>query len=157
MTDNELKEAQGRVFERISKQTGHKPVQCNCERCKEMCHTPCLGTPHDILLLIKAGYADRLAYTEWLTGYIMGFTKSMIPMVQIKKEGNWCNFYHEGICELHDKGLKPTEGRLAYHEVGPREIMPEYNLTFQVAKEWNDQNLDIIKEITDKLIESYNR
>jgi hypothetical protein len=31
------------------------------------------------------------------------------------------------------------------------ERKPEYNLTFQVAKEWGDENLDVVKEIVRKL------
>lgn len=139
------------VFQKIARQTGRKPLECHCDKCKAMCHTPCLGTPQDILALIDAGYADKLCYTEWAVGVILGFTPDIMAMVQIKEEGDWCVFYHDGLCELHDKGLKPTEGRLASHEAYPRELNPMYNLTFQVAKEWNDDNLDVIKEITAKL------
>lgn len=62
------------VFEKIARQTGRKPVECSCGLCKAMCHTPCLGTPQDILALIDAGYADKLCYTDWLVGVILGFT-----------------------------------------------------------------------------------
>jgi hypothetical protein len=145
------------VFRKIAKQTGKKPMQCDCEQCKHMCHTPCLGTPQDILALINAGYSDKLCYTEWIAGMIIGFTSDSIAMVQIKKEGEWCVFFHDGKCELHEKGLKPTEGRLAYHEVSEREFKPEYNLTYQVAKEWGDGNLDVVKEIVGKLSAFWNR
>lgn len=139
------------VFEKIARQTGRKPVECCCGLCKAMCHTPCLGTPQDILALIDAGYADKLCYTDWLVGVILGFTPNCIAMIQIKEENGWCVFYHDGLCELHDKGLKPTEGRLASHIVSPREVNPEYNLSFQVAKEWGDDNFDVVKEIVRKL------
>lgn len=139
------------VFRKIVDQTCRMPVSCSCELCKNMCHTPCLGTPQDILALIDAGYADKLCYTEWLVGMILGFCDTSIAMVQIKEEGDWCVFYHDGLCELHDKGLKPTEGQLASHIALPMERKPEYNLTFQVAKEWGDENLDVVKEIVRKL------
>lgn len=41
-----IKETQ---LQRIIRKTGRKPVQCKCRLCKQQCHTPCLGTPQDIL------------------------------------------------------------------------------------------------------------
>lgn len=124
-----------------------------------MCQrTPCLGTPHDILALIDAGYADQLSYSEWAAGMLLGHIVRPVPMVQIKTTGDsrdgCCVFYSDGKCELHDLGLKPTEGRLAHHEVFPRELLREYNLTYQVAREWMiEENLDVIREIVQKLKE----
>lgn len=144
-------------LQRIETRTKRKPTQCNCERCKSMCHTPCLGTPQDILRLIEAGYADKVAYSEWAVGIILGFTPYVIPMVQIEEKNGWCVFYHDGRCELHDKGLKPTEGILASHDLNPDELKPEHNLTFSVAREWvREENLKIVKEICDKLVKFYN-
>ena len=151
------------VFKRISNKVGRQPISCNCEKCKQMCQrTPCLGTPHDILALIEAGYIDKLCYTEWAAGMALGFIQEPIPMVQLKIVGNGnsgcCVLYHDGICELHEKGLKPTEGRLSHHEVREREMNPEYNLTFQVALEWIRRgNFDIISKIADKLSEHLNK
>ena len=79
------------VFERIAKQVGRENVSCNCEKCKQMCQrTPCLGTPHDILALIDAGHADKVCYTEWAAGILLGHIKRPIPMVQIdmNKDGS---------------------------------------------------------------------
>lgn len=33
---------------------------CTCDKCKNMCEVPCIGTPKDIEAIIDAGYADRL-------------------------------------------------------------------------------------------------
>ena len=97
-------------LQRIIRKTGRKPVQCKCQckckLCKQQCHTPCLGTPQDILKLIEAGYKDRLAPTDWYVGIIMGVTEMSIPMVQAKQEGDWCTFYKDGLCELHDAGRR---------------------------------------------------
>lgn len=121
-----------------------------------MCHTPCLGTPQDILRLIEAGYANKVAYTEWGVGILLGFTPYVIPMVQIEEKNGWCVFYHDGKCELHDKGLKPTEGILASHYTSPEELKPEHNLTFAVAREWmRIENQRTIKDICDKLVIFY--
>jgi hypothetical protein len=151
------------VFNRIAKQVGKQPISCNCEKCKQMCQrTPCLGTPHDILALIEAGYIDKVCYTEWAAGMALGHTRQPIPMVQLKSTGSkvdgCCICYHDGKCELHENGLKPTEGKLAHHEVSAMELRPEYNLTYQVAIEWTkEENSDVIGEIVNKVMEHLNK
>ena len=151
------------VFERIANQIGRHNVSCNCEKCKRMCQrTPCLGTPHDILALIKAGYIHRVCYTEWAAGISLGFIHEPIPMVQLKSTGSkvdgCCICYHDGKCELHENGLKPTEGKLSHHDVSERELLPQYNLTFQVASEWmKEENFPIINQIVYKLSEYWDK
>lgn len=151
------------VFECIANQVGRHNVSCNCEKCKQMCQrTPCLGTPHDILALIEAGYIDKLAYTEWAAGIVLGHISRPIPMVQIKSINNiqhdgCCIFYHDGKCELHENGLKPTEGKLSHHEVSVMELHKEYNLTYQVAIEWcKKENIPIINKIVNKMLKHLN-
>lgn len=151
------------VFNRIAKQVGKQPISCNCDVCKAQCQrTPCLGTPHDILALINAGYVDKVCYTVWAAGISLGFIKDPIPMVQLKskcgKIDGCCICYHDGKCELHENGLKPTEGKLSHHEVSARQLLPQYNLTFQVALEWvKEENFGIIGEIADRLCEYLNK
>lgn len=41
---------------------------CTCDKCKNMCKVPCIGTPKDIEAIIDAGYADRLKETMWMVG-----------------------------------------------------------------------------------------
>ena len=43
---------------------------CACDKCKNMCKVPCIGTPKDIEAIIDAGYADRLKETMWMVGYL---------------------------------------------------------------------------------------
>ena len=125
------------TFSDIMQTSGRVPTNCNCERCKEQCHTPCLGTPEDIERLIDAGYDNRLTPVWWCVGMIMGVTDKPIKMVQARLEDNgWCTFYHNGLCELHDKGLKPTEGRLSHHTIGEDNFNPRKSLAWLVAKEW---------------------
>lgn len=153
----------GKVFNRIAKQVGKQPISCNCEKCKQMCQrVPCLGTPQDILALINAGHVDKVYYTEWAAGMVLGHTKQPIPMVQLKSTGSkvdgCCICYHDGKCELHENGLKPTEGKLAHHEVSAIELRPEYNLAYQVAIEWTkEENSDVIGEIVNKVMEHLNK
>ena len=152
------------VFNRIANRIGKQPISCNCEKCRQMCQrTPCLGTPQDILAIIEAGYVDKVCYTEWAAGMYLGHIARPIPMVQIKsisvgtKDG-CCVFFHDGKCDLHESGLKPTEGRLSHHEVSVLELRKEYNLTYQVAIEWcKEENLDIIREIVRKVMEHLNK
>lgn len=139
-------------LQRIIRKTGRKPIQCKCKQCQQQCHQPCLGTPQDILKLIKAGYADRLASTVWAAGVLMGVTDHAIFMFQANKEGEWCTFFHDGLCELHDKGLKPTEGRLSHHSAKIDNFVPKKSIGWNVAKEWeDDENYPIVKEICEQL------
>lgn len=148
------------VFNRIARQVGKQPISCNCEKCRQMCQrTPCLGTPQDILALINAGYVDQLCFTEWAAGIVLGHIKQPIEMVQIKSKGKnkdgECVFYHDGKCDLHESGLKPTEGKLSHHEVLVKELFKENNITYQVAIEWcKDENYDVISEIVDKYMDN---
>ena len=124
-------------FDHIMLKSGRKPTECNCEKCKSQCHTPCLGTPEDIMKLIDAGYQDRLSPTLWAVGMILGLVNYPIKMIQpIREENGWCTFYKHGLCELHDKGLKPTEGRLSHHSIKIDNFIPKKSLSWLVAKEW---------------------
>lgn len=86
---------------------------CTCDKCKNMCKVPCIGTPKDIEAIIDAGYADRLKETMWMVGYL-AVKEKPIAMIQPTEKDGWCAFRRpDGLCELHDRGLKPTEGVLA--------------------------------------------
>ena len=135
-------------LQRIIRKTGRKPTQCKCKLCQSQCHTPCLGTPQDILKLIRAGYADRLSVTYWNGGILMGRTNHVFVMVQAKIEGDWCTFFHDGLCELHDKGLKPTEGKLSHHTISIDNFSTKKSISWNVAKEWEDEdNIPVLEEI----------
>lgn len=147
------------VFNRIASQVGKQQVSCNYRECKQMCQrTPCLGTPQDILALINAGYVDKLCYTVWAAGMALGHITEPIAMVQIKAKGKIqdgeCVFFNDGKCDLHDSGLKPTEGKLSHHEHSMKELLKENNLTYQVAIEWcKEENYDVILEIVEKIMD----
>ena len=49
-----------------------KETVCSCQKCKDMCKTPCIGTPEEMLAISKAGFSKRLAVTSWATGLILG-------------------------------------------------------------------------------------
>lgn len=138
------------TFQKIIRRTGRKPVECRCQTCVKQCRTPCLGTPEDIMRLIEAGYIDRLAVTDWSVGLVLGRLNRIIPMVQpIKADNGFCVFHKDGLCELHDPGLKPTEGRLSHHSIKADNINFRKSLSYNVAKEWEDPaNRELIDKIT---------
>lgn len=136
-------------LQRIMRKTGRRPIECKCQKCKQQCRTPCLGTPEDILRLIKAGYKERLAITHWWVGIARGKLDFPVIMIQARQEENgYCTFFHDGLCELHDLGLKPTEGRLSHHSITKENFKFGKSLSWNVAKEWMDmRNGEIVEEI----------
>ena len=140
----------GDSLQKIIRKTGRKPTGCRCQSCKNQCHTPCLGTPEDIQRLIEAGYGDKLKPTLWLVGMAIGRLNYPIAMVQAAIEDDgWCVFRQDdGLCSLHDKGLKPTEGRLSHHSIKAENYSFSKGLSYNVAKEWlESKNDDLIAEI----------
>ncbi len=128
-----------RAYRYIMRKSGRKPSVCSCEKCQSQCRTPCLGTPEDIIKIIEAGFADRLAPTAWAAGMIMGVTDRPIEMIQaIQEDNGYCTFFHDGKCELHDLGLKPTEGKLSHHSIRIDNFDPKKSLSWLIAKEWRD-------------------
>lgn len=139
------------AFERVIRKTGKKPVACKCVKCKAQCtRTPCLGTPEDILKLIEAGYADRLASTIWGAGMTMGLMTHPVEIVAplYDHAKGACTFFNNGLCDLHDLGLKPTEGRLSSHEPAGKGFTNKKNIAWNVVKEW----INIDKERLNKLL-----
>jgi hypothetical protein len=106
-----------------------------------MCrHRPCWPTPDDAQHLIEAGYADRLMVDWWfdrdkdktiylLTPALAGCESGEAPA---QPEGP-CTFLDaDGLCQIHDSGLKPSEGQLALC----RNRTPE-RLHEQIARTWD--------------------
>lgn len=121
------------INEKINPLLTIKETECACSRCQAMCKRPCFGTPEDIEKLIEAGYGNRLC-VDWHCGLdkyanitilapaLKGHEGKKAPLFPMSDEG--CTFFKEGKCELHDKKLKPTQGRLAHHSYKPTENEP---------------------------------
>lgn len=143
------------TLEKISRKTGRKLIECKCQLCKQQCKVSCcIGTPQDILKLINAGFRDRLSFTDWAAGIMMGVTKDVVPMVQADYDSDKgsCTFFNNGLCELHDAGLKPTEGKLSHHSTRLDNFDPKKSLGWHVAKEWLEPaNYETIAEIIVKM------
>lgn len=140
------------TFQKIMRKTGKKPIECKCKACKRQCQSICLGTPEDIERIIDAGYKERLVGTEWCVAMIMGVYPLPISMIQAKQTEQGCTFFKDGLCELHSKGLKPTEGKLSHHTTTLENFKFSKSLAWNVAKEWLDvENLPIIERIVEKM------
>ena len=136
------------ALQRIIRKTGRKVVECRCATCKAQCRTPCLGTPEDILRILKAGYKERLSPTLWGVGLVTGHLQYAIRMVQARQVNGYCTFFRNGLCELHDAGLKPTEGKLSHHTITRENFKFGHSLSWNVAREWLDgRNEAFIDEI----------
>ena len=139
------------LFKKIIRKTGRKPSECKCQKCKNQCRTPCLGTPDDILKLLEAGYKEQLRFTYWATALFLGVFPDVIFMVQIEKTDNGCIFFKDGLCSIHHTGLKPTEGKLSHHIITAENLDFSKSLSWNVAKEWlpgnNDKTIAHIMEL----------
>lgn len=122
---------------------------CTCDKCKNMCKVPCIGTPKDIEAIIDAGYADRLKETMWMVGYL-AVKEKPIAMIQPTEKDGWCAFRQpDGLCELHDRGLKPTEGVLASCKVVEEDDIP----TYETSVSGRGPHGELILETCDKAAE----
>lgn len=137
-----------KALHQIILKTGRIVTECNCKDCQSQCRTPCLGTPDDIIRLIQAGYADKLSLTAWMVGVRLNRLDFPIPMVQAKMTEKGCIFFKNGLCELHDLGLKPTEGKLSNHTTRLDNYIFEMSLSWNIAREWiKSENIDKIVRI----------
>lgn len=127
--------------------------ECSCDQCKKMCkHSPCIGSPNDIVKLIEAGYAKNLT-TAQVYDHL---TQKLVPVLCI--EGTpWypqpgvlarkCTMQDEnGMCKLHASGLKPTEGKLM---ICGKPIEFSFTIRHHVLKKWDSElGKAIIKAIS---------
>ena len=111
---------------------------CTCDKCKAMCQIPCAGSFEDIKKIIENGFEKRLMLGTYyrLNGDII-FLLPAYKGAECKNAGlpvgeRSCTFQtEEGLCELHDLGLKPTEGKLALHDrANPR------NTRYHLVETW---------------------
>lgn len=125
-----------------------KETACSCVTCKLMCwQSPCFPTPKEVTALVDAGFKEKLspgAYIDIdrvrrLKDINAGIRHVVSPRF---KEGTGCVFQNEdGLCELHDLGLKPLEGRLAHHSLS------DDGLRSAVCDTWiSREGIDVMKE-----------
>lgn len=113
---------------------------CSCTKCQSMCKTPCIGTPDEIMKIAQAGFGDRLAMSTWAAGMILGTHEKPVDLIAplYDKRKGACSFFKDGLCELHDLGLKPKEGRYASCKEDPIKSRDELLATplYECIAEW---------------------
>lgn len=121
------------AFHKIKEASGLQETACSCSACQSMCrNVPCLGTPEDIAAIMEAGFGHNLSKTIWGVDARNG-TGPLIDMIQPMLTSRGCIFLNpDGKCDLHERGLKPTEGRLAHHAQAPTPLAK------LVAEEWKN-------------------
>ncbi len=138
------------TFQKISRKTGRKQTFCKCTACKRQCQTPCMGTPQDIEAIIDAGHGDKIFPTVWGAGVMMGVSGPVL-VYAADRISTGCIFFKDGLCTLHDAGLKPTEGKLSHHSVRLDNFDPKKSVSWAVVKEWlNPDNAEVVKRIEQK-------
>lgn len=97
-------------------------TECHCQQCQLMCQTPCWPTPEEVEVLIQKGYGPQLMIEYRIENVddkssdiyvicpaIKGYEGKAAPYIF----NEWCTFFEDSLCTLHDKKLKPFEGREA--------------------------------------------
>lgn len=129
------------TFEKIIRKSGQKPTSCKCQKCKTCCQkAPGLGTPEEIRKLVNAGYVNRLMITAYAFPVVLGIHPEPVTVIapEFDQEKGACTFFENGLCILHDQGLKPMECRLAHHTGDLAGKIPKKSVGWLVAKEWLD-------------------
>lgn len=111
------------------------PNSCACCSCQQICRNcPCVGTPEDIAKIIAAGEHAKIVPTFYapLSLLAVGVKPRNILAPLMTPSG--CVFLDKaGLCTLHDRGLKPTEGKLASCKNTPQEAL---EITLTVLDSW---------------------
>lgn len=128
------------TYEKIVKR---QPPACACAACQFDCQMPCWGTPSDVQALIDAGYGARLTLELWtktpkvefLTPALKGFEGKRAPRTPYSRAG--CTFWTDArLCEVHDAGLKPLEGKMSHHHPALKKV-DGMKLRRWIAEQWD--------------------
>lgn len=134
-------------FEEIKALSGNTESACSCSTCQNMCKTsPCIGTPDDILRLINNGYVGKISASIYMVGVFYFNARNPVHFATpTRLDDGSCIFFNNGLCDLHESGLKPTEGKLVNHETtGDYKTSSNY----LVSETWNKpENAGKVKKI----------
>lgn len=122
------------------KYTEFKENTCSCNGCKMMCKvSPCFPTPEQIEKYEKEGIMDFFSPTMWADRENGEVHVVFAPEGHHHKTVNGiplmrCVFHSpEDLCLLHDRGLKPTEGKLADHDDHSTDLRKH------ICSQWNNE------------------
>ena len=98
-----------------------KLSSCTCSACVEMCGIcPCIPTPDEAEQMLDHGYGQRMSSREV---YKIDSFHILCPSVRghecqhdMTHFSGGCTFLKDGLCEIHDSGFKPLEGRAVHHD-----------------------------------------
>lgn len=125
--------------------SGFDTVECACDQCKAMCaHSVCLPTPEGARALILAGYGHRLSIYKFSPfddsfSFVAPATVGHEGKILPRTNAGQCTFFKEGKCELHDKNLKPFEGRIARHD------RPWKEIRFEAMQSWKGKAFESVR------------
>ena len=123
----------------------YKENVCTCNVCQDMCRRPCWPTPEEAQAIIDKGFGERLMKDWWVNHpddiFILapaypGYEDMGAPENLMFVKG--CTFFKDGLCELHDLGLKPFEGRMATHEKAHEKLHKH------VAMKWDNPEAQML-------------
>lgn len=128
---------------------------CTCDKCKAMCQIPCAGSFEDIKKIIEHGFEKKLMLGTYyrLNGDIAfllpAYKGAECTKAKLMIGNKPCIFQAKnGLCKLHDLGLKPTEGKLALHDrANPRNTRYHLVETWlshdakELIRSWSEKNL----------------
>lgn len=150
---------------------------CSCERCQTMCRRPCWPVPSDVRALIEAGEGGKLMLDYWVGSFTSDHDNTYIVCpansghegTAAPEEGSGfgfgfafmcstgssplhkgCVFQKDGLCTLHDRGLKPAEGKAAHH------ALKRPDLHEDVARHWDTEEGRAIVASWCALVGEYN-
>lgn len=142
----------GATYEQLTKRL---PPACTCDACQMDCTMPCWGTPAEIRRLIDAGHGARLTLELWtkqppvefLTPALKGSEGQRAPAKPYSRAG--CTFWTEAhLCQVHDAGLKPLEGKLSHHHPAlKKRNVDGLTLRRWIAEQWDtDEGRALIED-----------
>lgn len=134
MEITEIEQESQRMQADIIQMSGIHPSECACETCQSMCRkTPCVGTPLEMYLIGEhPEFANKLALTMSLASLQLGLPPMVVSAPIFNETEKCCSFFVGGKCQLHEKGLKPLEGKLANCRPDTKLI----NATLMIYQSW---------------------
>jgi hypothetical protein len=124
---------------------------CNCEICRNYCLRPGWWTIEQASNAIKEGYSNRMMleiapeFTFAVLSPAFRGCEGLIAIEEFSKVG--CNFFINGLCELHGTNLQPLECKVCHHAqpgLGPKchlDIERQWNTSEgqEVVVKWMEQ------------------
>jgi len=109
---------------------------CSCDVCRAFCTRPGWWTVEEAARAMDAGYGNRMMLEispEFTFGVLSPAFRGCegdFALQDYAKAG--CNFFRDGLCELHGTGLMPLECRFCHHSRSGQGLICHDD----IAKDW---------------------